>query len=71
MTTFDITNRLDQRIVARQLRASILEYMQSDAFAPEITLSVETLQHLYTEQADPVNMFTKDAPDELKPKIVR
>jgi hypothetical protein len=71
MTTFDITNRLDQRIVARQLRASILEYMQSDAFVPEITLPVETLQHLYTEQADPVNMFTKDAPDELKPKIVR
>jgi hypothetical protein len=71
MTTFDITNQLDQRIVARQLRASILAYMQSEQFAPSITLPVETLQHLYTKQAPAVNMFTKEAPDELKPKIVR
>jgi hypothetical protein len=71
MTTFDITNQLEERVVARQLRASILEYMQSEQFAPSITLPLETLQHLYTEQAAPVNMFTKDAPDELKPKIVR
>ncbi len=69
MTTMDITNQLDNRPVARQMRKAILAYMQSDDFQPSMELSLETIRHFYTKQAPPVNMFTKDSPDELKPKI--
>ena len=69
MTTLDITHRLDSRPVARQLRYSILHYMQSTDFRPAITLPVETIRHLYEREAPPVDMFTNDSPDELKPKL--
>jgi hypothetical protein len=41
MTTFDINNNLNKRIVARQLRKSILEYMSSNEFKPEITAQLQ------------------------------
>jgi len=69
MTTIDITNGLDHRLVARQLRKSILEYMDSEAFRPTITLDKNVIQDLYTKQAKAVDMFTNDSPDELKPKL--
>jgi hypothetical protein len=69
MTTMDITRRLDSRPVARQLRYSILRYMQSADFLPQTTVSPEVIQHLFTREAPKVDMFTKDSPDELKPKI--
>ena len=69
MTTMDITKDLEHRYVARQMRQAILDYMKSDDFQPTITLTPETVSHFYTEQAPPVNMFTNDSPDELKPKI--
>ena len=69
MTTMDISRDLEHRPVARQMRQAILSYMQSDDFQPVITLTPETVSHFYTEQAPPVNMFTNDSPDELKPKI--
>ena len=69
MTTMDLSSDLEHRIVARQLRYSILRYMQSDKFAPSCTLPVETISHLFTKTAPAVNMFTKDSPDELKPKL--
>ena len=69
MTTMDISHRLDQRVVARQMRQAILSYMQSPDFQPSITLTPETITHFYTRRAPAVNMFTNDSPDELKPKI--
>lgn len=69
MTTIDIKNGLEKRVVARQLRKSILEYMQSGDFKPEINLQPETIQNLYNKEARAVNMFTNDSPDELKPKL--
>ena len=69
LTTMDITSDLDHRLVARQMRHAILTYMQSDEFQPAVTLPVETIQSLFSEQAPPVNMFTNDSPDELKPKL--
>lgn len=69
MTTMDISSRLDQRHVARQMRKAILEYMQSDDFQPSLMLDETTLRHFFNKQAPAVNMFTKDSPDELKPKI--
>ena len=69
MTTMDITSDLDRRIVARQMRHAIISYMQSDDFQPRLTLHPDTVRHFFTRQAPPVNMFTNDSPDELKPKI--
>jgi hypothetical protein len=69
MTTMDITSRLDQRVVARQMRQAILAYMQSNDFRPTLTLTPDVITHFYTRQAPPVNMFTNDSPDELKPKL--
>ena len=69
MTTMDITSDLEHRHVARQMRRAIIDYMQSDDFQPTLTLDEQTIGHFFTEQAPPVNMFTNDSPDELKPKI--
>ena len=69
MTTMDISRELEQRPVARQMRRAILSYMQSNDFQPSLQLDAETIRHFYTRQAPPVNMFTKDSPDELKPKL--
>lgn len=51
-----------------QMRHSILAYMQSDAFQPQFTLAPERIQELFTRQTPPVDMFTRDMPDELKTK---
>ena len=69
VTTLDIVNDLDHRIVARQLRHSILRYMASDAFRPTLNLESDVLRHLFERDAPAVNMFTNDSPDELKPKF--
>lgn len=69
MTTMDITNNLDKRIVARQMRESILSYMQSDKFAPTWDININNVSDLFTKVAGAVNMFTKDSPDELKPSL--
>ena len=69
MTTMDISSRPDQRVVARQMRHAILSYMQSSDFRPTLTLTPDVIKDFYTKQAPPVNMFTNDSPDELKPKL--
>ena len=69
MTTMDITTDLDLRVVARQMRKAIISYMQSRDFNPQLRLTPETIRHFFTRQAPPVNMFTNDSPDELKPKL--
>ncbi len=45
--TLDISNHLDSRITARQLRRSILNYMASDKFQPRDELSPADLKHLF------------------------
>ena len=69
MTTMDIINDLERRVVARQMRQAILRYMQSDDFRPSLKLSPEVISHFFTRQSPAVNMFTNDSPDELKPKL--
>ena len=69
MTTMDISSNLSRRHVARQMHTAILDYMQTDEFKPTLTLTPEQVSHFFTKQAPPVNMFTKDSPDELKPKL--
>jgi len=55
--------------VARQMRHAILRYMQSADFQPMLELTPAVVRDFYTRQAPPVNMFTSDSPDELKPKL--
>lgn len=69
MTTMDIASDLDHRIVARQMREAILSYMDSADFAPLLTLKPEVIQNLFTKDGPKVSMFTKESPDELKPKL--
>jgi hypothetical protein len=69
MTTLDISQSLGRRPVARQLRYSILRYMQSPGFQPVVTINPEVIRHLYEQEAPKVDMFTNESPDELKPKI--
>jgi len=69
MTTMDISTDLDHRVVARQMRQAILSYMKSSDFKPTIALKPEVIGHFFTQEAPPVDMFTKDSPDELKPKL--
>ena len=70
MTTMDITNHLDTRVVARQMRKAILCYMQSADFAPTLTLEPQVIADFFTKTAPAVDMFTNESPDELKPAIV-
>lgn len=69
ITTMDIQNNLDSRPVARQMRKAILEYINSNEFNPQFTVNIQTISDLYTKRAKPVNMFTNESPDELKPKL--
>ena len=69
MTTMDITSDLERRVVARQMRKAILDYMNSPYFRPTFTVPAATVQDLFTKRTPLVNMFTKQSPDELKPKI--
>ena len=43
--------------------------MNSDSFRPSATVSLEQVQELFTKVAGNVKSYTKDSPDELKPKI--
>ena len=69
MTSMDITTDLDHRVVARQLRHSVIDYMKSPEFHPVYTVEPERINDLFTKTAPAVDMFTKDSPDELKHKI--
>jgi beta-glucuronidase len=69
MTSMDITSQPKKRIVARQMHKAILDYMNSDAFHPNTVISPEQIQTLFTKIAGDVKSYTKDSPDELKPKI--
>lgn len=69
MTTMDLKTNLGTRIVADQMKKSILNYMKSDHFAPEWDIEAKTIADLFVKEAGKVDMFTNDSPDELKPKL--
>jgi len=66
MTSIDLTDSLSERPVAEQLKLSIIKYMQSDKFRPETTVSLQTISDLYNKTADPIEMYSRSSPDELK-----
>ena len=70
VTTFNLTNDLDNRPATRQLLQSIYNYMHSAKFEPQSTVYINDIEALFTKQSERVDMYTKDSPDELKPKIL-
>ena len=69
MTSMDIINNTEKRIVAQQLFYSILEYMKSEDFKPTWQIDRKLVSDLFTKVAGDVDMYTNDSPDELKPAL--
>ena len=69
MTTIDLKKDLDKRPVAEQLYKSIVTYMQSDKFRPELDVPLQNVKDLFTKTANKINLFTKSSPDELKKDV--
>lgn len=69
MTSMDLSTDLDERIVARQMRKAILDYMNSDRFRPQFEVSPQQINGLFQKTAGEVDMYTRQSPDELKPTI--
>lgn len=44
VSTADLDSKLDERVVARQLRKSVLDYMASDAFRPQVEVAPEAFR---------------------------
>ena len=66
VTTLDLQNNLTNRPVAAQLYYSLLSYMQSGKFRPEVEVKSEQILDLFRKTAPPVSFFTKSSPDELR-----
>ncbi len=69
MTSMDISTNLKERVVARQLRKAILDYMNSDQFRPKYTITPQNIGDLFTKSSEKIKSYTNESPDELKPKI--
>ncbi|MDE5848374.1 MAG: beta-glucuronidase, partial [Muribaculaceae bacterium] len=69
MTTMDLDRDLDRRVVAKRMRNAILSYMASEDFNPALNLAPETITDFFTKETAPVEMYTNETPDELKPKL--
>lgn len=66
----DLKTDLDNRPAARQLLYSLKKYVQSKAFNPTQTVELSAVQALFTQPSrETWNGYTKDSPDELKPKV--
>lgn len=65
----DLQNDLENRPAAKQLLYSLQQYMLSDNFNPSFQVDASIIQDLFQKQSKYVfDSFTKDSPDELKPK---
>jgi hypothetical protein len=62
----DLDSDPANRPVARQLRYSILNYMQSKEFKPQYRVELPILQDIFRKTAEKVKTYSKDVPDELK-----
>ncbi|MGQ1948518.1 sugar-binding domain-containing protein [Geofilum sp. OHC36d9] len=66
----DIENHLQDRPAARQMRYSLLRYMQSEQFEPALEIGFNLIDDLFIDRAhQAVDFHTNDSPDELKPKL--
>jgi len=66
----DLFSSPEKRPAARQLLLSLVNYMKSPNFKPEVNVDIEVVKELF-EMYDrtKIDFHTQDSPDELKPKI--
>jgi len=64
--SMDLESDLTNRPVARQLRYSILNYMQSKEFKPQNNVAISAIEDIFRKTAEKVKTYSKDVPDELK-----
>lgn len=67
MTTMPIKDA--STAVTKQMYKAIIDYMNSKDFNPAYTIAPELIGGLFTKDAPKINLFTKESPDELKPKL--
>jgi hypothetical protein len=56
-SSIDLVSKLDKRPVARQLRSSLLKYMESEEFNPSGSLETDQLDLLYQKSGETVRDF--------------
>ena len=69
MTTMDLDSDLENRVVAKRMRNAIIDYMAGPDFKPTLKLSPEIISDFFTKETPPVEMYTNETPDELKPNL--
>lgn len=66
MVSCDLKKNLAERPVAENLYRSIVKYMQSDKFRPEVAVDIQQIKDLFTKEAVAFSTYSKSSPDELK-----
>jgi hypothetical protein len=66
MTSLDLQKDLEKRPVARQLLSSVLQYMNSSKFCPEVNVEPAQISELFTKHSEVPYFHTLNTPDELK-----
>jgi len=66
----DLRSDLENRLAAKQLFYSLQRYMLSNDFNPTEEVKLSIVQDIFQKPSNYVfDAFTKDSPDELKPKL--
>jgi Glycosyl hydrolases family 2, sugar binding domain/Glycosyl hydrolases family 2/Glycosyl hydrolases family 2, TIM barrel domain len=69
VSSADLSDTTSKGFAARQLFYSIKNYMQGDKFNPATTIDISLIKGLITTPSKyTFDAYTKDSPDELKPK---
>ncbi len=69
VSSADLTSDPENRPAARQLYYSLQKYMSSDQFNPKTTVDFNVVKDVFeTGSKEVFSTYTKDSPDELKPK---
>lgn len=65
VTSMDLTNTA-QRPVAECLYRSMLLYMHSIHFRPEVAVDIQQIKDLFEKETPPIHTFSTSSPDELR-----
>jgi hypothetical protein len=69
VSSADISRDLEHRPPAAQMRYSLIRYMQSGDFHPSSAVSIDAIRQLLNDtQSAGHNTYSKETPDELRPK---
>ena len=71
VTSMDLSSDPDTRIVARQLRYSLIKYMNSKQFMPTQKLELNDIKNIFLKEAEKIKTYTTDSPDEIRQEAAR